>query len=977
MEMKIKYNYKLHNITEYSFLESTITIDKLIYFAKENNFSYASICDRNNMFGVAKLIDECQKNNLKPIIGIDLDVEKYRFLIFSKNYKGYLKLSKLSSEFFAKKEIFISDLDDENLIVIDHFDYGFYATNKEVPNIVNFYKNSKEINDEKTVFIKENRLFLEKDRDVLSTLFSINNKEIKNDFFALCEQDEINEKNNKNIEKIIDDINIIFPTQLNPLPKFKNDKNLDSKEYLMDIIKEKANAKSDELKKFADSLPRIKKELEIINELGFSDYFLIIWDLIKWAKEENIFIGPGRGSVSGSLISYILDITEINPLKYDLYFERFLNPKRVTMPDIDIDIQDTRREELIHYLINKYGKKNVALITTFQTLGAKMAFRDVARVKKISVSEVNEISKLIPNDFSLKQAYEKIPKFKAKINSNPLYLEVFEIAKEIEGLPRQHGTHAAGVVISDKEIETVVPTLYTDNNFLETQFPMEYLEKFGLLKIDLLGLKNLSVIQDVIELVKAKTGLQIKIENIPTYDLNTNLLLSKAQTNGVFQLESPGMKETLKKISVTSIDDVAAIISLFRPGPIKNIDTYAKRKKGLEEIPIISNDFDQILKSTYGIIIYQEQIMQIAQTVAKMDFADADILRRAISKKDIHYMEELKEKFYSGAISNNYSLETVEKVFSQIEKFAEYGFNKAHAVAYAVLAYKMAYLKSKYTQYFYAALINNASGSHETIKKYVLEAQNLKFEIESPEINSSLNSCVIVENKLILPFIMIKGLGIIATQKIIEIRSKGQFTSFFDFCLKMKMNKITDSIIKTLIFSNTLREFGNIFELEEKYNQISLYIDIIVEKQGDDFSLNEEIYEKTKNEFLQNDIKIELDNAKIELIQNKELSYLGMTFTKEKASKFEGKIKLADIHKGTKHILALKVVSKSSFHDKNNNEMGKITLKDSSKIIEILIFWREWEKIKELKINHYYEFEILKKENDDFKISSIIKELYE
>ncbi|UWD34102.1 DNA polymerase III subunit alpha [Mesomycoplasma molare] len=975
--MNNKYN--LHNISEYSFLESTLTIKKMVEYAKKENIPFLSLTDRNSMFGIAYFLEECKSNGIKPIIGIDLDVENYRFIILAKNYEGFIHLSKLSSLYYEKKYINLSMLDNENIIVIDHPIFGYFAKNKEELNIKNYFISTNDLNKENSIFIKENRMFSKDENKVLESLLQISGKSLEsNNFYNYFTEEVIlDEIIKERIEKIIREIDIVFPKIRNTLPKFRNNLNLDSNTFLKKIVKENLKLKEEELKKYKDSLQRIKYELEIIENLGFADYFLIIWDLIKWAKEQGIFIGPGRGSVSGSLISYVLDITEVNPLKYDLYFERFLNPKRVSMPDIDIDIQDTRRDEVIKYLFNKYGEKNVALIATFQTLGAKMAFRDIARVKGISVSEVNEITKLFKNDISLEESYEAIPKIKAKINSNAKYLEVYNIAKQIEGLPRQHGTHAAGIVISNKEINNFVPTLYTENNLLETQFTMEHLENFGLLKIDLLGLKNLSVVKDILVLIKENLNLDIKFENVPTYNLKTNILLSQAKTNGIFQLESPGMKSTLLKVKVSSLDDVIAIISLFRPGPMENINVYAKRKSGLENISSISNEFDEIVKNTFGIIVYQEQIMKICQQISGMSFSDSDILRKAISKKNFNEIQPIKDKFFLGALSRGYDEQTAKNIFEKIEHFAEYGFNKAHAVAYAILAYKMAYLKTNYTLYFYSALLNNANGSHETIKKYVLEAKEMGYEIIAPDINNSTNNCVIDNNKIFLPLIMIKGLGTVATNKIIDIRKSEKFSSFFDFCLKMKLNNIGDSVIKILINSNTLREFGSPSFLLKQYNEILLSLDLVIDKENDEHKINTTIYEKLKeNNLLFSSENNFIDKNEISLIQDNELNYLGMIFSKEKPNKYETDIKLENMHVDTQYVLPLRVISKKTIFDKNKNEMGILTLKDSSKTIDVFVFWKAWEKIKEIEVKKLYYFEIMKK-NDKYYISKTLRELYE
>ncbi|MBN3534620.1 DNA polymerase III subunit alpha [Mycoplasma procyoni] len=971
----------LHTYTEFSFLDSTITIEKLFEFAKENELKTLAISDRNNMFGVPKFLEYAQKYNIKPLIGVDLDVEDYRFLIFAKNYEGFVYLSRLISAQNSSEVVSISELNNENIIIIDHPKYGIYATKQQKLDFKNYYITTNDPFEENSIYVKENKVLFKHENKTLQVLNKIkdsqaNEFDLYEDFLVTQEIDFVVEKR---INEIIDQINVVFPKDRNPLPKFKNEENLSSNEYLKQVLTKEFKNKSEELKKYPEAIERLKYEVSVIENLEFADYFLIIWDLIKWAKTNGIFIGPGRGSAAGSLVSYILNITEINPLKYDLIFERFLNPKRVSIPDIDIDIQDNRREELIHYLISKYGKNSVAQIVTFQTLGAKSSFKDVARVMGVSASEANEITKLIDSEKTLEESFETNAKLKAKINSNEVYREVYEIAKKLQGLPRQHGTHAAGIIISDQDISSIIPVLTAENGILETQFSMEYLEKFGLLKVDLLGLRNLTVIQEIIDILAQKTSQRIAFENIPTYDIRTNALLSNAKTNGIFQLESPGMKKTLKQVGINSLEDVVATISLFRPGPLKNIPTYAKRKANLEQTPSISEDYDQIVAKTYGIIIYQEQIMQIAQKVAGMSFAEADILRKAISKKDHSQMIQIKQDFFDGALSKGYKQEVVEKIFEQIELFAEYGFNKSHAVAYAVLAYKMAYLKTNYAIDFYTSLINNANGAHETVKKYVEEAQSLGFIIHPPKITVSERNCVVLNDKEIyLPLTLIKGLGVVALNDILEIRSKKPFISFRQIIVLLKVNKVGDAIIKTLINANTFSDFGSISQLLMEFEgEISNYIKLITEKDSEgNLVINEEVakvLEKNSHVIKKPE---KLSESEIELLQKNEYNYLGMVFARQQTKSWEGDVKLDDLHPGNEYVLAAQVVSKKEITDKNGRLMGVLEIKDSSKAVSAFVFYSQWPKINHVEVGKVYEFKILLK-NDRYSIYELKREIYE
>ncbi|VEU59704.1 DNA polymerase III subunit alpha [Mesomycoplasma neurolyticum] len=965
-------NLNVH--TEYSFLESTIKIDKLFDYAKQNNIKTIVITDRNNMFALPKFLKKAKEFNIKPIIGVDLDVENYRFILLAKNYQGYQFLAKLVSKKNNNNVISLLEIENDNIFIIDHPDYGIYAKNNQLLNYKNFYISTNDESVENSIYVNETKILTLDEYDALETLKSISKKDFNTKkYLAFALNENVSEIVSKRINNIINQINVIFPERPNFLPKFKNNENLTSEQYLKKIIFEKLKEKEIELKKYKDSIQRINYEFNIIKNLKFADYFLIIWDLIKWSKEQNILVGPGRGSVSGSLIAFVLNITEVNPLKYGLYFERFLNPERITMPDIDIDIADNRREEVLQYLSDKYGFKNFSSIITFQSLGAKMAIRDVARIHNVPITEVNELTKRMFDDTTtLKQTYENSPKFKAKIDSNPLYQKIYQMAKKIEGLPRQFGTHAAGIVLSSEEIENIVPTILNDKGYLETQFSMEYLEDFGLLKIDILALKNLSIVQEIIEFINNSTNLKLEFKDIPLYDVQTNILLSKGQTTGIFQLESPGMKNTLKKVGISSLDDLASVISLFRPGPMENISEYVKRKQGAF-IPKISKVYDDILSSTYGIIVYQEQIMEICQKIANLSFAEADIFRKAISKKDYNNMHKLKTQFINNAIKQNYSENLVTKIFKSIEYFAEYGFNKAHAVAYAVLAYKMAYLKTKYPLFFFSSLINNARGSHDVIKKYVAEANEYNIEILPPSINvfDSISDLPIIEdNKIYLPLIMIKGLGNVATQKLLKIRSEKPFDDLIDFLIRMNENKISKSIIKILIESNALREFGSQQKIKSIFNAFN------VENNIYDFDKNNSLIKEIVDNFAEKIDGFE-NKDDIEEIQKNELNYLGIIFTKAAKKSFEGEIRLADMRQGNKYVLPLQVLKISPFYDKKHQLMAKIELSDSSKQISAFIFSSYWKNIEnKIKINKIYEFEILKNTRG-YSIYKLIKEIYE
>ncbi|MGL5732479.1 MAG: DNA polymerase III subunit alpha [Metamycoplasmataceae bacterium] len=956
----------LHFNSEYSLLESSVTIDSYISFALENNISILSITDHNNMYGVDKFIKLCKKNNIKPIIGVDLDVDNFRLLLLAKNYQGFQELSRLVS-LKSKQNININDIDSKNLFVLDHPTFGYIAKNKKVLNgMENFYYNSDDKENPQAIILKENRILESDENETISILNSIKNQDKK----AFDYPGFMNESNSdaniiNRTNWIAEQCNIEFPKIESLFPKFNTGTNVTSLEYLKDLIKDSFKEKFEVMKNNDVNVvkERIKYELSIIEKLNVSDYFLIIWDFIKWGKGNNISFGPGRGSSAGSIISFLLGITEINPLEYGLLFERFLNPERISMPDIDIDVQDDKRSILIEYIQNKYGYESVAQIITFQRMTSKSAFRDVARVLEIPNSEVNIISKLIPLDLNLKDAYKKSSSFRAKINEKEIYTKAYDHALRIENLPRQKGTHAAGIIISEIPLVKKIPVIY-ESETLVSQFSMDNLESWGMLKIDLLGLRTLSIIESIIEEINKKHVDKILFKNIPLDDSKTNTLLSNGNTVGIFQLESPGMMNTLKKVEVSDFNDLVAIISLFRPGPISNISTYSKIKHNEMKMDSLAKEYDEIVKSTYGIMIYQEQIMEIAQKFAGMPFGQADLLRRAIGKKDKLEMGKLESVFVNGALAKGKPKELIEKIYTEIEKFAEYGFNKSHAIAYATVSYKMAYLKAWYPIEFYTSILSSLPGL-DTINRYVVEARLMGFQIISPHINNSHENVYNLNNKIILPLIMIKGLGKVASDKIQNDKdANGIYASFFNFVARARRMKLGDAIIDILIRSNALRVFGNMATLNTNLTRAKYYADCVIVSKNDELVIDYDL--AAEQELVFEEINM-LDEM------NYEEQYLGAKYNSFPTIDYETKDKLKNLSKQVEYRIVLyveKIVERKA--DKNGNQFGIVTLSDSSGSEEIFIFHPNWESFKEIKISSLIECKIIKLQGQDkmnFRIS--------
>ena len=474
--------------------------------------------------------------------------------------------------------------------------------------------------------------------------------------------------------------------------------------------------------------------------MGFDDYFLIVWDIMKYAHEAGIQTGPGRGSAAGSLVSYLLNITKVDPIEYQLLFERFLNPERYTMPDIDLDFPDNRREDILDYVRRKYGDNHVAQIATFGTFGSKQALRDVCRVLGLTTVQAGEWSKAVPNQLgiNLKSAYEQSKSLQALVSRSPKNQLIFETACRIEGLPRHLSTHAAGVVLYDKPLTDVIPLMYKEQQLPITQYTMKYVEQIGLLKMDFLGLTNLSILHDSIELTKSIYQHEIILNEIPLDDEKTLELFQEADTNGIFQFESDGIRRVLKKLRPTNLEDIAAVNALYRPGPMEQIDTFIKRKHGQEVVKYPHPILESILQSTYGVMVYQEQVMQVTSQMAGFTLGQADILRRAIGKKDAKVIETEKAHFIEGAIEKGIDVASATEVYQYIERFANYGFNRSHAFAYSLLAYQLAYFKTHYPRAFYTAILRFVGDRSPKLQTYFIEAKQRGISIKNPSINTSL-----------------------------------------------------------------------------------------------------------------------------------------------------------------------------------------------------------------------------------------------
>ncbi len=594
------------------------------------------------------------------------------------------------------------------------------------------------------------------------------------------------------------------------LPHYAVEKGVRREKYLSELCHEGLRKRypniTDDIKK------RLEYELDVINKSGYTSYFLIAWDFVSYAKSKGIAVGPGRGSAAGSIVSYTLGITDIDPLKYNLLFERFLNQERVTMPDIDIDFCYERRSEVIDYVVKKYGQDNVAQIITFGTMAARGVLRDVGRVMNMPYGDVDKIAKLVPFDvnMTLELALDQEPELKSLYKQDPRVKELIDTSKHLEGITRHASTHAAGVVISEDKLANHVPLFKTSDDQISTGYAMTSLEKIGLLKMDFLGLRTLTVIEETLKIINRVNGIDLKVEDIPMEDIKTYKLLGKAQTMGIFQLESSGMRDLLRKLKPEKFEDIVALLALYRPGPIGSgmLYDFMKRKHGEVRVRYDHPLLENILRETYGIIVYQEQVMMIVSSLAGFSLAQADLLRRAIGKKTPEVMDQQRRAFIEGAQKNKIDRSVAEKIFSLIEHFAGYGFNKSHSAAYAMISYRTAFLKANYPVEFMTALLTSEKDNTDKMVEYINELDRMKIKVLAPDVNESFaNFTMVGKDAIRFGLGAVKNVGSTAIESIINARKEeGLFKGLSEFCertdSRLVNKKVSESLIKCGAFDS-------------------------------------------------------------------------------------------------------------------------------------------------------------------------------
>lgn len=933
--------------TENLLLSSLIKIDELIKFAKSYNYKALSIVD-NNMFGVMEFYKKCLQNDIKPIIGLEVKLDN-NLVLYAKNYNGYknlLKISTIMSE--SKVDINILEKYSSDLICVIPFNYRFIydELNKMFQNVFVSYKNKEEydlINKDISIYMNETLYLQKKDSNYLKYLIAIRDGKkideinILGDNHLLLPEEIKNYDFNSNNQKILDMCNLKIELHKDLLPIYECPNNLDAYSYLKELCQDGMR------KRFGSSvgkvyIDRLKYELNIINKMGFCNYFLVVYDYVKYAKEHGILVGPGRGSAAGSLVSYLLNITTIDPIKYNLLFERFLNPERVTMPDIDIDFQYDRREEVINYCVNKYGNKKVAGIITFNTLGAKQAIRDIGRVMDINLDKIDALTKLIDSNLSLRENYND-SKLKRILNEDSELFNLYKVSLKFEGLKRHTSNHAAGIVMCNENLDEILPLYKKDGMFL-TAYSMDYLEEQGLLKMDLLAIKNLTLIDTVLKEVNKKNKV-ISFDDIPFEDSEATNVFTSVNTLGIFQFESTGMMNFLRKFRPSNFQDIVAALALFRPGPMNNIDSYIKRKQNKEKIDYFDKSLEKVLKPTYGIIIYQEQIMQIASIMAGFSLGEADILRRAMSKKKEEILLKEKDKFINGSIKRGYSEELARKIYDLILKFAAYGFNKAHSVSYATISYRMAYLKAHYKEDFMKTLLNFELNSVNKTKEYIYECKKEGLNILKPDINKSDKYYLKEKDGIRYPLTGLKNLGSMIVNNILDERKNGDFKSIYDFIKRTNRKNINK---KTLI---SLIDAGCFDSFDLNHRTMIDGIDLII-------NYGELIKDLDEEFVLLPELEIKEEYSKHELLK-RELDVIGLYISDnpitEYKQKLNNKFNICDVsHWFDKNVNIIGTIDYvKEVETKKQDKMCFIKISDELASIDGVVFPQLYKTLNEIK----------------------------
>lgn len=826
----------LHVYSGYSFLKSGLKLDQYLGMAKKLGLTTVGISDFANLSSAPACFHEAEKLGIKVVLGEDLLIDNLLFSFYVLNETGYRNLLLLSLEAESGKAtvdtikehneglaIVLSTQNDPLKVSLLENEQTFASKlAKLTRGFENFYLGLEVTSEES--YVKSIREFAfshgytliafptikyikKEDAIVLEMMKAIDTKEVLeikslegDEYFKTPEEIAklYTEEEIKNTEALASLVDFKFISPRGKMISWFKETGRNADELIRELAMQGLKEKGKTEQKYID---RINFELDTIKKMGYSDYFLIVHDYIEYAKTHDIAVGPGRGSASGSLVSYALGITVPDPLEYNLLFERFLNPARQTMPDIDVDFSDIHREDVVNYIREKYGVSRVARIMAIQKLGAKAALNDVGRIFNYEKHDIELFTKLIKDEkddkLSLREIYKTNAQFRELVNNDKYYLEIVTLASKIEGLPRQASLHAVGIVLNADPLEGVIPLSHAfDGGYVE-QFEKDYIEEQGFLKMDVLALRNLTIVEDCLALLKDK-GIELKRDDIPYDDPQGIKLIGQGKTMGLFQLESAGMRNAIRTLKIKTFEDVVQLLALYRPGPMDSINEFAKKKNSGIKPKYLSPALEEILAPTYGVIVYQEQIMQIASKMAGFSLAEADSFRRAVSKKDSKKLEKLRNSFVEGAMKKGYKQQEATNVFNLIDKFANYGFNRSHSVVYAIFSCRMAYLKAHYPEEFYASILSSASTTE--FNNTISEMKALKIKIKCPDINKSTTIFKLEGKEILFPLSSIKGIsGVTVTSILSERNEGGNFKNLFDFVIRMKKYRFSDAQLMNLI----------------------------------------------------------------------------------------------------------------------------------------------------------------------------------
>ena len=1012
-EEKLAKFVHLHIHSHYSLLDGLGKIPDLVSRAKELGLESLALTDHGAMYGVIDFYQECQKQGIKPIIGVEtylaprrmedkqpkIDTNPYHLILLAKNEIGYKNLLYLVTQAHLIGHYYRPRIDKEilrkhsqGLIALTACLFGeipqlilkspwekvketaqeyqkifgddFYLElqdHPEIPEQEKINRGLKKLSEElkiPLVATADVHYLLPSDREAHEVLLAVQTgKELEDQKRLSLKEVNLSLRPPEEMIKVFGadicrntlevaqkcNLEIEFGKTI--LPEFPLPAGETAKSYLEKLawqgLKQRYSQISPEIKK------RLLYELETIGKTHFEDYLLIVADYVNFAKSQGILVGPGRGSAAGSLVSFALKITNLDPIKYELLFERFLNPERIAPPDIDLDFADTRREEVLRYISEKYGTDKVAQIITFGTMASRGSVRDTGRALGISYSDVDKIAKLIPFGLTLEQTLETVDELRDLTNKNPQINHLLKMAQALEGVARHASTHAAGIVLSREPLVGAVPLQYAPRGEKEiiTQYAMNELEKIGLIKMDILGLANLSILGNALKIIEKTRKKKIDLENLPLDDPETYKLLSRAQTTGVFQLESDGMKRYLKELKPEKFEDIIAMVALYRPGPMELIPEYIACKHQRKKINYLHPKLEPILKNTYGVAIYQEQLLQIARDIAGFTLGEADILRKAIGKKIKKLLMEQQLKFIKGSQKNGLQKTTAEKIFRFIEPFAEYGFNRAHAACYALIAFQTAYLKAHFPQEFMAALMTSEQNNLDKLSVAIAESERLNIHVLAPDINESfVNFGVVTETGNIrFGLAAIKNVGVGAAEAIVEERKhKGPYRKLEDFLSRLKNKILNKKVIESLSKAGALDQFAERNQLLGSIEEILKFLGITSLPKAAVPQMGLFSTEKIERKTLKLP-PIEAASKKQRLAWEKEL--LGMYVSEHPLSGLEQSLRaearpIRDIkdHQGSKVVVGGIITAIQKIITRANEAMLFATLEDTTGQTEVLVF---------------------------------------